>query len=110
MQRPPLCHDVFVSGCYTLYNKDLAIVKLQPSVHKDDFASLATALRTFFQDMHQVQVAEIQRCPMGDAYVRFNSALERERFLGPDFSFGCYTMSLFINMVWETMRRQCIFI
>ena len=31
---------------------------------------------------------------MGDAYVRFNSALERERFLGPDFSFGCYTMSV----------------
>ena len=31
---------------------------------------------------------------MGDAYVRFNYALERERFLGPDFSFGCYTMSV----------------
>ena len=31
---------------------------------------------------------------MGDAYVCFNSALEREMFLGPDFSFGCYTMSV----------------
>jgi hypothetical protein len=52
VQRPPLCHEVFMTGCYTLYNEDLAIVKLQPSVHKDDFGSLAIALCTFFQDMH----------------------------------------------------------
>jgi hypothetical protein len=48
VQCPPLRHEVFMTGCYTLYNEDLAIVKLRPSVHKDDFGSLATALRTFF--------------------------------------------------------------
>jgi len=32
VQRPPLRHEVFVYGCYTLYNKDLVIVKLQPSI------------------------------------------------------------------------------
>jgi len=26
--RPPLCHEVFVTGCYTLYNEDLVIVRL----------------------------------------------------------------------------------
>jgi hypothetical protein len=67
-------------------------VRLQPAVHKDDFDSLATTLRGFFKEMHEVWVANIQPCPLGDAYVCFNTALERERFLGLEFSFGNYTM------------------
>ena len=59
-------------------------------MHKDDFMDLDTALRLFFLNIHQVRVAEVQPCPMGDAYVRLNSALEREMFLGPVFSFGPY--------------------
>ena len=45
MPRPPLHHEVYVTGCYTLSNEDLAIVKLQPQVHKDNFASVESALR-----------------------------------------------------------------
>lgn len=85
---------MYVTGCFSQHNEDLVIIKLQPAVHKDDFAELDTALCSFFLDIHQVRTAEIQPCPMGDAYVRFNSALERERFLGPVFSFGSYNMTL----------------
>lgn len=46
--HPPLHHEVFVMGCYTAYNEDLAIVRLRPAVHKDDFESLSTAVRSFF--------------------------------------------------------------
>ena len=91
---PPLRHEVCVTGCYTLYNEDLAIIKLQPLVHKEDFEHLKTALRTFFYDVHQVRTTEIQPCAIGDAYVRFSSSLERERFLGPVFKFGNYAMSI----------------
>ena len=93
MPRPLLCHEVFVSSCYMLYDEDLAIVKLQLPVHKDDFGSLATVLRSFFHDMHQVRIAKIQPCPLGDAYVRFSTTLEREKFLRPVFSFGSYACS-----------------
>lgn len=93
MPRPPLRHEVYITGCYTLYNEDLAIVKMQPPVHKDDFGEPKTTLRTFFHDIHQVRTTEIQPCALGDAYVRFNSALDRERFLGPVF-FGHYVMSV----------------
>jgi len=67
---------------------------MQPAVNKEDFASLDAALRSFFLDIHQVRIADIQPCPLGDAYVRFNSALERERFLGPVFRFGSYSMKV----------------
>lgn len=94
VQNPLLCHEMFVTGCYTAYNEDLAIVKLQPWVHKEDFTDLESTLRTFFEEMHQVRVADIQPCPLGDAFVRFNSPLEREKFLGPEFSFGSYSMKV----------------
>lgn len=83
-----------MTGCYTAYNEDMAIVKLQPWVHKEDFADLESALRTFFEEMHQIRVADIQPCPLGDAFVHFNSPLEREKFLGPEFSFGSYSMKV----------------
>lgn len=54
------------------------IMRLQPAMHKDDFDSLAMALRGFFEEMHEVRVTDIQPCPLGDAYVCFNTALERE--------------------------------
>lgn len=92
VQRPPLRHEVFVAGCFSQFNEDLAIVKLHPSVHKDDFDSLAEALRSFFEDIHEVHVSEVAPCPLSDAFVCFHSALEREKFLGPVFSFGPNTM------------------
>lgn len=102
--HPPVCHEVFVTGCYTLYNKDLVIVRLQPAVNKEDFDSLETALRAFFLDVHQVRVADIQPCPLGDAYVCFNTALERERFLGPEFHFGRYSMRVIKHDEGENVR------
>lgn len=83
-----------MTGCYTLVNEDLVIMKLHPPVHKDDFDELKVALRAFFEGMHQVRINEILPCPLGDAYVRFFSALDRERFLGLEFVFGNYTMSV----------------
>lgn len=104
--HPPLRHEVFVTGCYTLYNEDLAIVRLQPPVNKDDFDNLATALRAFFTDVHQVRVADIQPCPLGDAYVRFNTALEREQFLGIEFRFGRYNMRIIKHDEGENVRSH----
>lgn len=92
--NPLLCHEVFLAGCFTEQNEDLAIVRLQPAVNKDDFEYLASALRGFFEEIHQVRLADIQPCALGDAYVRFNSPVERERFIGPVFAFGKYSMSL----------------
>lgn len=92
VERLMLRHEVFVIGCFNQYNEDLAIIKLEPAINKEDFDQLATALRSFFKEIHEVHVAEVQPCPFGEAYVRFNSTLERERFLGPVFSFGSYSM------------------
>jgi len=41
---------------------------------------------------------------MGDAYVRFNTALEREKFLGPVFPFGNYRMSIIKHDEAENAR------
>ena len=58
----------------------------------DDFGEVKIALRSFFQDVHQVRISEIQPSALGDAYVRFRSLLDRERFLGPIFPLGNYAM------------------
>lgn len=92
--RPPLRQEVYITGCYTLCNEDLAIMKLDPPVDKVDFKNLAEGLRTFFHEVHQVRTVEIIPCALGDAYVRFLSPLDRERFLGPMFRFGDYQLSV----------------
>jgi len=102
--RPHLRQEVFVTGCYSLCNEDLAIVKLNPPVDKADFKHLAEALRTFFLEVHQVRTTEILPCAIGDAYVRFLSPLDRERFLGPIFQFGNYAMSLVKHDAAENAR------
>lgn len=79
-------------------------MRMQLLVHKDDFGELKTALRTFFHDVHQVRTAEIQPCALGDAYVRFNSALDRERFIRPVFHFGNYAMSVIKHDEAENAR------
>lgn len=91
VDRPlhPLVHqEVYLTGCYTRANEDLAIMRLEPPVHKDDFKLLAAELWRFFSEVHCAHIVEIQPCVNGDAYVRFSSPLERERFLGPIFTFG----------------------
>jgi hypothetical protein len=68
-------------------------VKLQLAVDKD-FGEVHTTLRHFFHDIHKVHTEEICPCPLGDAYVRFYSVLDRERFLGSVFHFGQYSMTV----------------
>lgn len=102
--RPPLRQEVFVSGCFVQANEDLAIIKLSPPVHKDDFGPLASELRRFFSEVHRAHVFEVQPCALGDAFVRFGSALERERFLGPVFSFGPYAMTVIKHDEAENAR------
>lgn len=73
-----------MTGCYSLANEDLAIMKLEPRVYSEDFDSLATALRSFFET-YEVHVSEVRPRPLDAAFVHFASALERKRFLGPVF-------------------------
>jgi len=102
--HPPLRHEVFVTSCYTLHNEDLAIVRLEPKVHKDDFSLLAIELRKFFSEIHRARVTEIQPCPFGETFVRFGSPLERECFLGPVFAFGSYQMTVIKHDEGENAR------
>lgn len=85
--HPPLRLEVFVTGCYYQHNEDLAIIKLNPPVNKLDFPILQEALCDYFFSVHEVHLLEVEPCPLGDAYVRFASSIERERFLGPTFRF-----------------------
>nr|CAB3499796.1 unnamed protein product [Digitaria exilis] len=61
-------------------NEDLAIVITEPRISKDDFWPFGRELRAFLHS-HQVQDPEIQQCPMGEAYVRFDSPMQRESFV-----------------------------
>lgn len=56
---PLLRHEVYVTGCYNKTNEDLAIAKLTPPVHKDDFCLLARELKAFFRDVHQVRYRDL---------------------------------------------------
>jgi hypothetical protein len=47
---------VFVTGCYSPFNEDLAIIKLEPPVHKDDFGLLSKELK-IFKEVYEVRVA-----------------------------------------------------
>jgi hypothetical protein len=102
--RPHLHQEVFITGCYTLCNEDLTVVKLNPPVDKRDFKNLTEGLRTFFHEVNQVRITKILPCALGDAYVRFLSPLDRERFLGPIFQFGNYAMSLVKHDSTENAR------
>jgi hypothetical protein len=77
---PALRQEVFLIGCYSLANEDLTIVKLDPLVDKDDFKFITTELHRFFSEVHRAHVVEICPSALGEAYVRFGSSLERERF------------------------------
>lgn len=69
----------------------MAIAITTPSVDKEDFPAFALALHRFLQDDHHVRKFEIQRSPMGEAYVCFGCPLEREKFLKDSpYHFGHY--------------------
>jgi hypothetical protein len=78
---PPTRLYSYIAGWSETFNEDLAIAFFVPAVAKDDFEPMAVALKNFFIANHGVCLAEVQPCSLGDAYVRFNNSLERERFL-----------------------------
>lgn len=69
-------------------NEDTAIAMLVPEVAKKDFGVMAEALKEYFTKFHRIELMEVQPCAIGDAYVRFRSCLERERFLGEELQLG----------------------
>lgn len=89
--REPRRTRVFLGPFAVKANENMAIAITEPRVHPDDFPQLAQALHSFLQDEHQVCHLEIQRCPLGEAYVRFGSPLERTRFIrNSPMPFGQY--------------------
>lgn len=91
--REPRRMRVFLGASGVKTNENMAIAITKPSVAKDDFPQLAGRLHSFLQAVHLVRHLEIQRCPLGDAYVRFGNPLERERlFQASPMPFGQYTL------------------
>ncbi|CAN6372895.1 unnamed protein product [Urochloa humidicola] len=76
-------------GAYSeKYNEDLAIAFFTPAVSKKDFVPMAAAPKDFFTFSMNVLLAEVQPSPIGDAFVRFHSPVESERFLGKVIQFS----------------------
>jgi hypothetical protein len=80
-EEPPCRLSVYLGGYIDAVNNDVAITMLVPAVAKKDFNPMAQAIKYFFIHQHRVRLMEVQPCAIGDAYVRFASLLERERFL-----------------------------
>jgi hypothetical protein len=73
--------------------ENVAIAHFFPQVAKEDFKHLARALRLHLLTDCNVGNLDNQPCPFGDAFVGFNSQLERRRFLdGPPLSVDDYAV------------------
>lgn len=78
---PHLCLHAYLGCCMDAYNENTTISMLVLAVVKEDFDLMAAAPKDYFIDSHGVRLMEVHPCALGDAYVRFSSALKRERFL-----------------------------
>ncbi|CAN6230933.1 unnamed protein product [Urochloa humidicola] len=83
VQRGPARMRSFLAFSLDKVNEDLAIAVTHPPVAKEDFKPFARQLHRYLLD-HQVCHPEIQMCPMGEAYVRFDSPMQRESFIMSD--------------------------
>ncbi|CAN6293233.1 unnamed protein product [Urochloa humidicola] len=91
--REPRRMRAFLGPSGVKTNENLAIALTTPSIDKEDFYQMAYALHLFLHDEHFVRNPEIQQCPMGEAFVRFGSPLERLKFLkGSPLQFGQYQL------------------
>jgi hypothetical protein len=79
--EPPRRLVVYLGGYMDAFNEDVAIALLVPTVAKEDFNLMAAVIKDYFIHTHRVRLMEVQPYAMGDAYIRFNSVVERERFL-----------------------------
>jgi hypothetical protein len=80
-EDPPRRLSVYLGGYIDAVNDDIAIAMLVSAVVKEDFNPMAQAITDFFIHQHHVCLMEVRPCTIGDAYVKFSSSLERERFL-----------------------------
>lgn len=87
---PLLRLSTYVAGCIDKANEDVTIAILYLTVVKEDFDLMAMEMCIYFDREHHIRNLEIQPCPIGEAFVTFNSALERERFLNQVWSFDEY--------------------
>ncbi|KAF8692472.1 hypothetical protein HU200_039569 [Digitaria exilis] len=94
---PPTRLHTYFGGVLEAHNEDLAVAFLLPAVAKEDFRELAEALKHFFTQDQGVHLLEVQPSPIGDAYVRFGSLVEREQFLDYVIQFGHGYTLRFIN-------------
>ncbi|CAN6373518.1 unnamed protein product [Urochloa humidicola] len=78
--REPTRMRSFLAFSLDKLNEDLAIAVTEPKIAKEDFWPFARELRRFLLDNH-VRDPEIQQCPMGEAFVRFDSPMQRESFI-----------------------------
>lgn len=105
---PPSRLYAYIGGVLDSYNEDLAVAFLLPAVAKEDFQDLVEALKSFFRNLG-VRVSEVQPSPIGDAYVRFGSPVERERFLDANIPFGHgYTLSFLKHDEGRHVRKHDI--
>ncbi|CAN6174190.1 unnamed protein product [Urochloa humidicola] len=86
--EPPRRLYSYIGAYSEKYNEDLAIAFFTPAVSKKDFVPMAAALKDFFTFNMHIRLAEVQPSPVGDAFVRFHSPVERERFLGKVIQFS----------------------
>lgn len=96
--REPKRMMVFLGPSSVKRNENLAIACLNPPVNKIDFYPMAQALLRTLRVDHHARQAEVEQCPFGDAYARFNCPLERACFLNaPLLHFGQYSI-IFIKL------------
>ncbi|CAO2168125.1 unnamed protein product [Urochloa humidicola] len=80
VDREPMRMRSFLAFSLDKVNEDLAIAITVPPVAKIDFVPFARELHRYLLD-HQVRHSEIQQCPMGEAFVHFDSPMQRDSFV-----------------------------
>jgi hypothetical protein len=93
--RDDLLHHprVFIGLSMDCCFENVAIAHFFPRVAKDDFRQMARALRLHLLTDYSIGNLDIQPCPFGEAFVGFNSPLERRWFLdGPRLYLDGYSV------------------
>ncbi|TVU20466.1 hypothetical protein EJB05_36674, partial [Eragrostis curvula] len=92
--RPPIRIRSYLGRAPEKSFEDTAIAILEPRVAQLDFRHMARALRGYLVSEFQLCDTMIYPCPMGAAYVRFCTPLQRQAMInnGPR-NFGAYTLT-----------------
>ncbi|CAO2199834.1 unnamed protein product [Urochloa humidicola] len=77
--REPVCFRSFIAPSLEKTNEDLTIAIIVPPIAKEDFGPFARELQHYLID-HGIHYPEIQQCPIGEAFVRFDSPMQKEGF------------------------------